>query len=297
MLINNTDKQYIELCKNIMVTGNDKSDRTGTGTRSDFMRTMRFDLSEGFPLLTTKRVYWRGVVGELIWFLSGSTNINWLQENKVKIWDEFADAEGSVGRMYGAQWRNYRKIEPDPEYRSYFTIEYIDQIADLIHTIKSNPNSRRMIVNAWNVGEQPDEALTPIANVEIGNPALPPCHMMLQCYVVNGKLSLSFYQRSVDIFLGLPFNIASYALLTHLLAQVTGLEVGELIWTGGDCHIYSNHMDQVNEQIRRFDRGEVYSLPKLRLNPNIKNIDDFTFDDIELLNYVSGSPIKAEVAV
>lgn len=287
--MNNTDKQYIELCRDILANGNIKGDRTGTGTRSLFGRQMRFDLIEGFPLLTTKAVHFKSVVGELLWFLRGDTNIKFLQDNGIKIWDAWANEKGEIGRMYGSMWRNWGD--------DYDEGIGIDQIGFLIDGIKDNPNSRRHLVTAWNVGYLPYEDWSPQVNVNINEIALAPCHYSFQCYVNDGKLSLMFNMRSSDIFLGLPFNIALYALLTHMLAQVCGLEVGKLIWSGGDCHIYSNHVEQVKRQIARFDNGEVYELPQLKLNPAIDDIDDFTFDDIELIGYQSGTAIKGSVAV
>lgn len=285
--MNNVDTKYIELCTDILDTGNVKGDRTGTGTISKFGKRMSFDLSEGFPLLTTKSVHFKSVVGELLWFLKGETNIAFLQEHKIKIWDGFADETGSVGRMYGAQWRDW-----------YVDAGYWeDQIENLIKEIKGNPDSRRMVVSAWNAGELPDASMTPVENVKAGNPALPPCHVLFQCYVVDGKLSMQMYQRSVDCFLGLPFNIASYALLTHMLAQVCSLEVGELIWIGGDCHIYSNHTEQVETQIDRFNDGYVHKLPVLSLNKEVMDIDNFTFDDIELLGYKNSGKLTGKVAI
>lgn len=285
--MNNTDKAYIELCRDILANGNIKGDRTGTGTISDFGKQMTFDLSEGFPLLTTKAVHFHSVVGELLWFLRGDTNIEFLQDNGIKIWDAWADENGEIGDMYGAQWRGWDSMEHG----------FIDQIDDLIFGLINNPDSRRHLVNTWNVGALPNEQLPIHTNVARGQMALAPCHYSFQCYVNDGKLSILVNQRSADIFLGAPFNIASYALLTHMLAQVCNLEVGKLIWSGGDCHIYSNHIEQVKKQIARFDNGEVYSLPQLKLNPAIDNIDDFTFNDVELIGYQSGTAIKGKVAV
>lgn len=290
--MNNTDKQYMEIVANVIDKGTMKGDRTGTGTISFFGDQKRFNLEEGFPLLTTKKVHWQSVVGELLWFLRGDTNIRFLKDNKVKIWDAFADDFGEVGNMYGAKWRDYKS-------RTWVNagFEGIDQVANLISEIKSNPNSRRLMVSAFDPSDMPDPQIPPAENVRRGKPALPPCHVLFQCYVVDGKLSLQFYQRSVDCFLGLPFNIASYALLTHMLAQVCGLGVGDLIWTGGDCHIYLDHIDGVRTQMDRFHRGEVYDLPTLALNPNVDSIDDFSFEDIELLGYKSGTAIKGKVSV
>lgn len=263
-------KQYHDLLKHVLHNGVEKHDRTGTGTLSTFGYQMRFDLNVGFPLLTTKRVYWHGVVEELLWFLRGETNIKSLVEKNVHIWDEWADKDGELGPVYGKQWRNWD---------THIGIE-IDQIADVVHDIKTNPDSRRLIVNSWNVGE-------------VDQMALPPCHMFFQFYVANGKLSCQLYQRSADIFLGVPFNIASYALLTHMIAQACNLNVGEFVHTLGDAHIYKNHMDQVHEQLSREPR----TLPKLELDPLIKNIDDFRSEHIKLVDYNPYPAIKAKVAV
>lgn len=281
-MTNSLDTKYIETLKTILDTGTVKPDRTGTGTISLFGLEIRHNLAEGFPLLTTKKVHFKSVVHELLFFLSGSTNIKYLKDNKVKIWDGFANEDGEIGDMYGKLWRSW---------------DSNDQIATLIQAIKHTPNSRRLLVSAWNPTDLPDESISPIDNVNIGNPALGACHYSFQCYVDNGKLSLLFNMRSSDIFLGLPFNLASYALLTHMLAQICNLEVGELIWRGGDCHIYLNHIDQVNKQIGRHTRGEVYDLPSIELNKDIMDIDDFTYENITLCNYQSGSSIKGDVSV
>lgn len=297
---NNVDTQYIELCKYILANGDLRDDRTGTGTLSTFGHQMKFDLSKGFPLLTTKKVAFRSIVTELLWFLRGDTDISYLKKRNVKIWDGFANNLGQIGRMYGAQWRDYRythEIEHLKDKQPTVVKYSIDQIAILINGLINNPTSRRHIVNAWNVGELPDSTISPVENVNIGNPALPPCHMMFQCYVSNGKLSLQIYQRSTDVFLGLPFNIASYALLTHMLAQVCNLKVGNLIWTGGDNHIYLNHIEQIKTQIARYDNFGTYDLPNLKLNKEVTDIDDFTFEDIELRGYKSSGKLTGAISV
>lgn len=263
-------KQYLDLMRHVRDHGIDKDDRTGTGTRSVFAYQMRFDLSEGFPLVTTKKCHLRSIIHELLWFLQGDTNIKYLQDNGVRIWDEWADENGDLGPVYGYQWRNW----PAPNGES------IDQISKLVQMIKTNPDSRRLIVSAWN------PAL-------VDQMALPPCHALFQFYVANGKLSCQLYQRSADIFLGVPFNIASYALLTMMLAQVCGLQPGEFVWTGGDCHLYSNHMEQVAEQLTR----EPFPLPTMKINPEIDDIFAFRFEDFELCDYQAHPHIKAAVAV
>ena len=263
-------KQYLDLMRHVRDQGVDKSDRTGTGTRSVFGYQMRFDLNAGFPLVTTKKCHLKSIIHELLWFLQGDTNIKYLQDNGVRIWDEWADENGDLGPVYGYQWRNW----PAPNGES------IDQISKLIEMIKSNPDSRRLIVSAWN------PAL-------VDDMALPPCHALFQFYVADGKLSCQLYQRSADIFLGVPFNIASYALLTMMVAQVCDLQLGDFIWSGGDCHLYSNHMEQVEEQLNR----EPLPLPTMRINPQVKSIFDFTFADFELCDYQAHPHIKAQVAV
>lgn len=263
-------KQYLDLLEDIMANGHDKGDRTGTGTRSVFGRQTRFDLSQGFPLLTTKKLYLRGIIHELLWFLNGDTNTKYLVDNNVHIWDEWADENGDLGHIYGYQWRSW----PTPDGR------HIDQIKEIIDTIKNNPNSRRMVVSAWNVGE-------------LDNMALPPCHCLFQFYVADGKLSCLLYQRSCDTFLGVPFNIASYALLTMMVARVCGLEPGEFVHTFGDLHIYNNHFEQVKEQLSRTPRA----LPKMKINPEIKDIFSFKYEDFELVGYDPYPAIKAPISV
>jgi thymidylate synthase len=273
-------KQYLDLVQHVMHNGCQKGDRTGTGTKSVFGYQMRFDLSEGFPMVTTKKLHFKSIVYELLWFLKGDTNIKYLQENGVKIWDAWADKNGDLGPVYGRQWRNWNNEE-------------IDQIANLISELKTNPNSRRMLVSAWNPSVLPDTAKTFEDNVANNKAALPPCHAFFQFYVANGKLSCQLYQRSADIFLGVPFNIASYALLTMMIAQVCDLEPGEFIHTFGDAHIYNNHMEQLELQISR----EPKPLPKMILNPDIKDIFNFDYDDFTLEGYEPHPPIKGNVAV
>ena len=260
-------KQYLDLLRDILENGVDKMDRTGVGTRSVFGRQMRFDLNEGFPLLTTKKMHLKSIIYELLWFIRGDTNVRYLQEHGVRIWNEWADENGDLGPVYGAQWRNWNG-------------DGIDQLAEVIATLKRNPNDRRMIVSAWNPSQ-------------LKAMHLPPCHMMFQFYVANGKLSCMLYQRSCDMFLGVPFNIASYALLTMMIAQVCGLKLGEFVHVLGDTHIYHNHFEQVKEQLKRVP----LALPQMKINPDIKDINDFKFEDFELQNYQSYPPIKAQVAV
>ncbi|HLV29869.1 MAG TPA: thymidylate synthase [Burkholderiaceae bacterium] len=263
-------QQYESLMRHVYEHGDRKNDRTGTGTRSVFGHQMRFDLSQGFPLVTTKKLHLRSIIIELLWFLRGDSNVRWLQERGVSIWDEWADEQGELGPVYGVQWRSW----PTPDGR------HIDQISQVLEQIRSNPDSRRLIVSAWNVGE-------------IANMALPPCHALFQFYVADGKLSCQLYQRSADIFLGVPFNIASYALLTHMVAQQCDLEVGDFIWTGGDCHIYSNHFEQVELQLSR----EPYPYPRLNIKRRPPSLFDYEFEDFEILDYQHHPHIKAPVAV
>ena len=273
-------KQYHDLIKHVLENGIIKQDRTGTGTKSVFGYQMRFDLSEGFPMVTTKKLHLKSIVYELLWFLKGDTNIKYLQENGVRIWNEWADEKGDLGPVYGYQWRNWNGDE-------------IDQISEIIETIKTNPDSRRMLVSAWNPSVLPDTGKTFSDNVANGKAALPPCHAFFQFYVANGKLSCQLYQRSADIFLGVPFNIASYALFTMMMAQACGLEAGDFIHTFGDAHIYSNHQEQIDLQLSR----DLKPLPKMILNPEVKNIFDFTFDDFTLTDYEHHPHIKGAVAI
>ena len=276
--MNNVDKQYHELCRHILENGVEKTDRTGTGTLSTFGYQMRFNLAEGFPLLTTKKLHWPSIAHELLWFISGDTNTKYLRENGVRIWDEWSDERGNLGPVYGKQWRMWEN--PVYEYGNYVADDAIDQISQVIEKIRTNPDSRRLIVNAWNVGE-------------LDEMALPPCHLLFQFYVADGKLSCQLYQRSADVFLGLPFNIASYSLITHMIAHVTGLEVGEFVHTLGDAHIYSNHIEQVKTQLERESRD----LPSLNIKRAVTDIDDFTFDDFEIVGYNPHPHIAGKVAV
>ena len=263
-------RQYLDLLQHILDKGTEKTDRTGTGTKSVFGYQMRFDLSKGFPMLTTKKLHLKSIIYELLWFLNGDTNIKYLQENGVRIWNEWADENGELGPVYGKQWRSWETPNG----------ETIDQISRAVHLIKNNPDSRRIIVNAWNVGELKEMALTP-------------CHCLFQFYVADSKLSCQLYQRSADTFLGVPFNIASYALLTMMMAQVCDLEPGDFVHTFGDVHLYSNHMEQTNLQLSRTPRA----LPVIKINPEVKSIFDFKFEDFELLNYEPDPHIKAAVSV
>lgn len=286
MITSKNEQAYLDLLKLVLANGTQKGDRTGTGTISYFGSQMRFDLTDGFPLLTTKKIHTKSVIYELLWFLKGDTHVKYLQDNGVRIWNEWATAEqtarfgkpeGELGAVYGHQWRNFGASQkPDGSYNA----DGFDQISWLVNEIRTNPNSRRLIVSGWN----PKEA---------SEVALPPCHTLFQFFVADGRLSCQLYQRSADLFLGVPFNIASYALLTHMIAHVTGLGVGQFVWTGGDCHIYNNHLDQVNEQLSR----EPFALPQLWLNPDVTDIFEFDFDDIKIENYQSHATIKAQVSV
>ncbi|KOH45364.1 thymidylate synthase [Sunxiuqinia dokdonensis] len=263
-------KQYLDLLDHVTKNGVKKEDRTGTGTISVFGHQMRFNLEEGFPVLTTKKLHLKSIIHELLWFLDGDTNNNTLKEKGVRIWNEWADEDGNLGHIYGYQWRSW----PTPDG------QHIDQISEVVQAIKNNPNSRRLIVSAWNVGE-------------LDQMNLPPCHLLFQFYVADGKLSCQLYQRSCDVFLGVPFNIASYALLTMMMAQVTGLKPGEFVWTGGDVHIYLNHLEQVKLQLTRVPK----KLPQMKINPNVKSIFDFKFEDFELINYEAHPHIPGKVSV
>ncbi len=275
-------KQYLDLLRHIRENGVQKGDRTGVGTISVFGYQMRFDLAAGFPILTTKRVFLKGIIHELLWFLKGDTNIGYLKANGVSIWDEWATAEGDLGPVYGKQWRAWATSDG----------RTVDQIAEVIAQIKAKPNSRRHIVTAWNPADMPNEALAPEVNAAQGKMALATCHCLFQFHVAHGKLSCQLYQRSADVFLGVPFNIASYALLTMMIAQVCDLELGEFIWTGGDTHLYLNHLDQVDLQLSR----EPLALPQMRVNPTVKDIDAFRFDDFTLEKYDPHPAIKAQIA-
>lgn len=276
-------KTYLDFMQHVLDNGTKKGDRTGTGTISVFGYQMRFDLSQGFPLVTTKKTHLKSIIHELLWFLKGDTNINYLTENGVSIWNEWALENGDLGPVYGYQWRNW----PTPDGG------HIDQISELIEQIKARPHSRRLIVSAWNVADLPDESISPQDNAAQGKMALAPCHAFFQFYVLDGKLSCQLYQRSADIFLGVPFNIASYALLTLMIAQVCDLEVGDFIHTFGDAHIYLNHLEQANEQLAR----EPFALPTMKINPDVKNILDFKYEDFELENYECHPLIRAPISI
>ncbi|MDT8453501.1 MAG: thymidylate synthase [Gammaproteobacteria bacterium] len=276
-------KQYLDLMRHVKESGNQKGDRTGTGTVSVFGYQMRFDLNEGFPLVTTKKCHLKSIVHELLWFLKGETSTRYLTDNGVKIWNEWADENGELGPVYGYQWRNW----PCPDGR------HIDQILEAINLLKTNPNSRRIIVSAWNVADLPDENISPHKNVKQGKMALAPCHAFFQFYVADGKLSCQMYQRSADIFLGVPFNIASYALLTMMVAQVCDLKLGDFIHTLGDAHLYNNHLQQAEEQLAR----KPFPLPTLKIKKNRGSIFDFEFDDFELIDYQAHPHIKAPISI
>ena len=273
-------KQYLDLVQHVMDNGVSKNDRTGTGTKSIFGYQMRFNLEDGFPLVTTKKLHLKSIIHELLWFLKGDTNIKYLQDNGVKIWDGWADKNGDLGPVYGSQWRNWNN-------------DNIDQISNLIEMIKKNPKSRRMIVSAWNPSVLPDTSISFNENIKNGKAALPPCHAFFQFYVANGKLSCQLYQRSADIFLGVPFNIASYSLFTHMVAHVCKLKVGDFIHTFGDAHIYTNHFDQVKLQLSR----KPNKLPSLKIKRIVKDIFDFKYDDFEILNYNPHPHIKGVVSI
>lgn len=273
-------EQYLNLIRHIQDKGIEKTDRTGTGTKSVFGYQMRFDLSEGFPMVTTKKLHLKSIIHELLWFIKGDTNIAYLQENGVRIWNEWANEDGDLGPVYGHQWRNWNS-------------EGIDQIKEVIHTIKTNPDSRRMLVSAWNPSVMPDTTQSFADNVANDKAALPPCHAFFQFYVANGQLSCQLYQRSADVFLGVPFNIASYALLTLMMAQVCDLAPGDFVHTFGDAHIYSNHQEQIALQLSRTPKA----LPTMKINPEIKDLFAFTYDDFELIDYHPHPAIKGQVAV
>ena len=276
-------KQYLELLDKILAEGHTKGDRTGCGTLSIFGYQMRFPLAQGFPLLTTKKVHLKSIIHELLWFLNGETNVDYLHQHKVSIWNEWADERGDLGPVYGKQWRSWPAADG----------RHIDQVKQVIQQLKETPDSRRMIVSAWNVADLPDERISPQANVEQGKMALAPCHAFFQFYVADGRLSCQLYQRSCDTFLGLPFNIASYALLTHIVAQQSDLEAGDFIWTGGDVHLYLNHLEQAKLQLSRTP----YSLPALTIKRRPESIFDYHYDDFEMINYLAHEPIKAPISV
>ncbi len=275
-------KQYLDLLNKILEEGVKKGDRTGSGTLSIFAHQMRFNLKQGFPLVTTKKIHLKSIIYELLWFLRGDTNIAYLQQNGVKIWDEWADEKGDLGPLYGYQWRSW----PTPEGKS------IDQIAIIIKQLQQTPNSRRIIVSAWNVADLPDESISPQENTKNGKMALPACHAFFQFYVAEGKLSCQLYQRSCDTFLGLPFNVASYALLTHMVAQQCDLDVGEFIWTGGDVHLYLNHQQQAKLQLTR----QPYKLPQLKIK-KAKSIFEYEYEDFEIVDYQADDHIKAPISI
>lgn len=276
-------RAYLDMMQHVLDHGTQKGDRTGTGTVSVFGYQMRFDLAEGFPVVTTKKLHLKSIIYELLWFLQGDTNVKSLQANGVSIWDEWATEEGDLGPVYGRQWRAWPLANGG----------YADQITDLITQIRSKPDSRRLIVSAWNVADLPDESISPQENVQQGRMALAPCHALFQFYVADGKLSCQLYQRSCDVFLGVPFNIASYALLTHMIAQQCDLEVGDFVWTGGDVHLYSNHLDQAREQLSR----KPLPLPKLIIHRKPESIFDYRYEDFELAGYESHPHIKAPIAI
>lgn len=276
-------KQYLDLLRHVKEQGTFKSDRTGTGTYSVFGYQMRFDLSKGFPLVTTKKCHLRSIIHELLWFLKGDTNVHYLKENGVRIWDEWATEEGELGPVYGEQWRSWKGANG----------ETFDQIQWLLDEIKTNPDSRRLVISAWNPSVLPDVKFSPKENAAMGKQALPPCHCLFQFYVLEGKLSCQLYQRSADIFLGVPFNIASYALLTMMIAQVCNLELGDFVHSFGDAHLYSNHLEQAEEQLQR----EPFPSPIMKINPEVTDLFEFTYDDFELVDYQAHPHIKAAVSV
>jgi len=276
-------KAYLQLLDKILQEGSLKGDRTGSGTLSIFGHQLRFDLQQGFPLVTTKKIHVKSIIHELLWFLRGDTNLAYLHEHKVSIWDEWADADGELGPVYGHQWRSWPVADG----------RHIDQIQQVVEQLKKTPNSRRLIVSAWNVADLPDEGISPQQNVAQGKMALAPCHALFQFYVADGRLSCQLYQRSCDTFLGVPFNIASYALLTHMVAQQCDLNVGDFIWTGGDVHLYLNHQEQAKLQLSR----EPYELPKLQINRKPASLFDYCYEDFEIVDYRSHEPIKAAISV
>ena len=276
-------QQYIKFLEHIYKFGSYKNDRTNTGTKSIFGYQMRFDLNDGFPLVTTKKIHLKSVIYELLWFLNGDTSNNYLNDNGVNIWNEWALENGDLGPIYGEQWRKWKTPNGD----------HIDQLSEIMKQIKSNPDSRRIVVSAWNPSVLPDESISPQENIKNGKAALPPCHTLFQFYVSNNKLSCMLTQRSADAFLGVPFNIASYSLLTLMIAQQCNLEIGEFIWSGGDCHIYNNHEEQIIEQISRTP----YQLPSLKIKTKPKSLFDYKFDDFEIINYIHHPTIKGKVAV